>query len=700
MRKYYSFSLTAILLASAAVPAFAQDVQTVPAAGGAQSQQDGVISFTPADFSESRPNTALDMINRLPGFSLESGDNVRGFAGAAGNVLIDGQRPTTKSEGLGDALSRIPIAQVERIDLIRGGAPGIDMQGKNVVANVIRKKADTFQQVAQIGGWMFADTGHTLPYWNYQATRRWGDSQFDVQIARGTSMDDSVGYGWRTRVDAQTDELIRYEAADSEGDGAPYSIRANYKIPFADGRLSLNGLLGTDEFKNESHFISDATDEKFVDRSQNDRGEVGVNWTRPFGDGYELELLGLTKYTQGAGDSTAAFVDGADVLTASFRQEATQGESIGRGVLRYKMSTDLSFEGGGEIAYNFRDQSSRYIQDGVQIPLPLAQVKVEELRGEVFAQSTWRLSPEWSFEGGVRVERSTITQSGDLGKERSFTYPKPRLVATWTPAKDDQVRLLIEREVGQLNFSDFASSVNLSSSVESGGNSDLRPDKTWVYEATYEKRFMEGAAAVLTLRHEDITDVVDLLPFLVDVDTDDDGIDDAQRLVAGPGNIGDGKNDTIALNLTLGLKELGIPGGELKFETEWRNSEVTDPLTGEKRRISGQRPDNLEVSYRHDLPQWNLTYGLAWYRGWEEDYYYLEEIQNLRLHDFSSAFVEWKPDPGFTLRADLQNMDPYKFTIQRQVFAGPRDASPLDYIENERRNSQILGRLTLRWSFG
>jgi hypothetical protein len=31
--------------------------------------------------------------------------------------------------------------------VIRGGAPGIDMQGQTVVANVIRKKVDTFQQV-------------------------------------------------------------------------------------------------------------------------------------------------------------------------------------------------------------------------------------------------------------------------------------------------------------------------------------------------------------------------------------------------------------------------------------------------------------------------------------------------------------------------------------------------------------------------
>ena len=37
-------------------------------------------------------------------------------------------------------LQRIPAASVERIEVIRGSAPGIDMQGQSVVANVVRKK--------------------------------------------------------------------------------------------------------------------------------------------------------------------------------------------------------------------------------------------------------------------------------------------------------------------------------------------------------------------------------------------------------------------------------------------------------------------------------------------------------------------------------------------------------------------------------
>ena len=172
MRSLYSRLLGSVLFAASAAPAMAQEQPQEPAGGASQQ---GVISYTPADFAAARPNTALDMIQRLPGFTFDGGDNVRGFAGAAGNVLIDSQRPTIKTDTLSDTLARITIDQVERIDLIRGAAPGIDMQGRTVVANVIRKKVDTFQQVLALQGFVFMQTGDTIPGWNYQATRRSGD---------------------------------------------------------------------------------------------------------------------------------------------------------------------------------------------------------------------------------------------------------------------------------------------------------------------------------------------------------------------------------------------------------------------------------------------------------------------------------------------------------------------------------------------
>src|SRR5687768_2935394 len=76
--------------------------------------QQGVISYPPSFFADFQPANAGEMIPRIPGFTLDSGDDVRGYAGSAGNVLIDGERPATKTENLDGVLRRIPASRIER----------------------------------------------------------------------------------------------------------------------------------------------------------------------------------------------------------------------------------------------------------------------------------------------------------------------------------------------------------------------------------------------------------------------------------------------------------------------------------------------------------------------------------------------------------------------------------------------------------
>src|SRR5262249_55956118 len=127
---FLAASASAANVASAAAPS------PTPQPKVSSAPEQGVTSYAASYFADARPNTAADMIDRLPGFTLSTGAQVRGYAGAAGNVVIDGERPATKQDDLQIVLRRIPAAQVDRIDVIRGGAPGIDMQGQTVLANV------------------------------------------------------------------------------------------------------------------------------------------------------------------------------------------------------------------------------------------------------------------------------------------------------------------------------------------------------------------------------------------------------------------------------------------------------------------------------------------------------------------------------------------------------------------------------------
>src|SRR3954468_12233306 len=89
---------------------------------------EAVSTYPAAFFADAHPATANDMIGRLPGFNLDNGSGARGFAGSGGNVVVYGKRPAAQSDILNSILSRIPANSVDHIELIRGGAPGIDMQ--------------------------------------------------------------------------------------------------------------------------------------------------------------------------------------------------------------------------------------------------------------------------------------------------------------------------------------------------------------------------------------------------------------------------------------------------------------------------------------------------------------------------------------------------------------------------------------------
>lgn len=71
----------------------------------------GNRKFDPAFFATYAPVTALDMVRRIPGFSIDQREGRRGFGENAGNVLIDGDRPSTKSDDIATILSRIAQAK-------------------------------------------------------------------------------------------------------------------------------------------------------------------------------------------------------------------------------------------------------------------------------------------------------------------------------------------------------------------------------------------------------------------------------------------------------------------------------------------------------------------------------------------------------------------------------------------------------------
>ena len=670
------FTLAA-LLASAAPAALAQTAAT--------SSAQGVISYPQAFFAEQRPVTAYDMVGRLPGFTLDTGDNVRGFEGAAGNVLIDGGRPTSKTDTLDDILRRIPASQVDHIELIRGGAPGIDMQGKSILANVVKVKGGKLQGLVQVGQALGYDGRYKFGV-RVEGSGPAGPGAWEGSLRYGEGIDDGAGEGPHLVLNP-AGVVVQRSDIDSHGAVHQWVGSGAYETPALGGKLRISGRVFDDNYRgNELNWGRFAAP---VLRSSSDRQdrfqtELGANYKRELGPRTSLEILGLRQvedysYTGESRNlpNSSKFTLGKDI-----------SESIVRGVLKFRQSETLSWEAGAEAALNKLDSETSYVENAVAIPLPAANVTVEEKRGEIFVKAVWRPTRTWTVEGSVREEGSAISSDGDVSLEKTLYYTKPRVAATWAPSANTQVRLRFERVVGQLDFDDFVATSTLGTGVITAGNPDLAPEQAWVTEAALEQRFWTKGAAVLTLRHFALTDAIDRAPVF-----GPSGAFDA------PSNIGDGTKDELQLTLTLPLDRF-IPGAQLRGDSTWRRSEVTDPTTGAKREISGLRPLEWEAHFSQDLPQWRATWGVDAFGAWRETYYRFDEISTDKLKTYVTLFAEWKPKPDLLVRAEIQNATARGFRHTRQLYSGPRGANPLTAIDD--RDIQV-GRIfyvRVRKSFG
>lgn len=594
-----------------------------------------VTSYAPTYFTASSPTTALDMVQLLPGFTFDNGSSVRGFGGVAGNVLINAERPASKDDGLNNTLKRIRASSVLRIDVIRGGAPGIDMQGKAIIANVVLR-SDGGGKLLIATSMIAAADGRVTPAARAEGSLRLGKTSVEGSLLLVKGFDDGQGSGPRIRRSANGTITIR----GVETSAAAYAgekLTGAVETPVAGGKLRVSGSLSLSPYHSRTTDDLTAPPGREFERygQGQDTAELGVRYARPLGpklasEIFFLQQLGRSTATDAASAEPSVSAITGDDASDLFGLHKTTGESIVRTKLRYESSKALSIEVGGEGDYNFLTARTSFVQNGLPLVLPAANVHVTEVRGEGFATVVWTATPKLTLEGGLRVEGSKIASTGDVVSSQTFIYPKPRAALTWSPDAAQQVRVRVKREVGQLKFDDFvANSGNISTGAVRAGNPQLNPQTDLVFEGAYERRFWSGGDATVTLRHYALQNVIDRAPVI-----STSGEFDA------PGNIGSGRKDEVACSLTLPTDRLGLKRGLLTGSTTFRSSRVVDPTTLLPRGISDLHPNDWEAHFTQGLPLWKATWGFDAFGQWQSRSYRFNEIDTDKLKTYVEFFDE------------------------------------------------------------
>ncbi len=634
-------------------------------------------------------DNAFDMIGRVPGFQFDGGEeDVRGLAGAGGNVLIDGERPASKSESLEDILKRIPAKAVVQIDIIRGGAPGIDMQGKSVVANVKRAKQGGVSGLAETGV-TIEDRGRIDRHVRLEASKRDGARSIEGAFSLNDFRGDGDGDGARVRLNDAGAPIIESKVRGYFKSRSPdMEASAALGTPLLGGALRLHFTATAD--RNAEGYYDDlvvpGSVETLRDEKDEFEAELAARYTRTLGPRTGLDAIGVAR--GGDTETRSAFDASSPARSSRFSLKKRSSEIVGRATLKHEALPVLSLEAGGEIALNTLRSNTDLTVNGAPQALSAANVTVKEERGEIFSTATWRARPYLTLETGVRIEASSISSEGDVTLAKTLAYVKPRVAAALDLPGDAQVRLRAEYEVDQLSFEDFAASSSLGTGVVVVGNPDLNPERQMVLEAAFEKRFWRDGAFLARYAHAKLQDVTDFAPVVTS-----SGVESVKA------NIGQGDADELELALTLPLQRVGVPGGLLKPSATWTHSRIVDPTTGQERARSSEAPLSWSVVFTQDSPIWPLVWGVEITGDAQSDLFRVGEIVTTKKDPKVELFADIKLPQDWALRVDVRNITKRDEARWREVYVGPRSDNDLNYRDVRTLNQSPELNLRIRKRF-
>jgi len=698
-----------VLTGLLAFPSQAQQADT-PDAGGVESLapqagNTGPQAFAADFFARYNPLSAADMVARLPGFEINDGDDRRGFGATGGNVLINGERPSSKAT-ISEQLKRIPATSVLRLEIISGGGSS-DASGQSRIANVVLKPSSGLSM----------PTSYILGVRQLEYSNRLG---YTLQLSKTLSLAENLelaldlqGPNIRGRtvayegVYAPNGDLTQYRQQYTQSNNISLQLAANLRWrATAQDRINLNALYFPTENSTGIGSVVYAPDDTLLKQTYGradypiyHREELGGDWEHTFSDAFRIKAIALASTsTIDMAQMLTTYLGGAPSNTEVLNTHTHTGETVGRTVATWHVSDAHTLEFGGEGAFNFRETSlglTNQAPGGLPVPVVInvADTRVEETRGEAFVRDVWALSDVVSLTSEVSFEASRIAQSGDAEKQREFTYPKLHLTASWELDTANDIRASVKRDIAQLDFAEFASSFNSIDATTIVGNPDLEPEKAWKARLEWDHRFGKKGAYTLGLFHDAVQDVRDLVVI---------GSNDAY------GNIGNGVRDGVEFRGTLPLDDFGLPSTELRLSGVYQHTRVHDPLTGKTRSFSsgdnsspaprsgssnggppplsvGNRDWGYVFSLRQDIPEWksSLTFSVAR----NADRTEFKRLEDIAISRNDRVDVNWETTaiPGVTLRLGFGNITSPQEIRERTFYIPDRSSGTV--LRTERRSN-------------
>ena len=676
---------------------------------------DSAIVYPSAYFSEYAPVTALDMLNRIPGMEISSiGGSSRGGSsggsfsnvsrggrglgsGSSGTqILINGKRTAGKNNNTETQLRRVDADQVDYIEIIRGTSGDLDVRGSTQIANIVLFEEMSNTSINYEVNANYYSDNNTEPGGSLTYAGQTGDLNFIVNASavpnyNSTQLRENSILPGELPNDFIDEERIR--------DNTTYTLSTNLDYQLnTKSSLRFNALIAEDDDPTEVERLTvDLRGGSLLhDYEREDIPGTKTNWEiggdyeyrRDDGNRFKILVIANKNDTANTRERWDILENGSEEKNLFLDTGSILEERIMRGSYTMNLFGGQDVEVGAERAQTILDSNLALgLLSGSEAPsqafgglspvnIPNANTRVEEVRYEPFAIHNWRISPRMSLETSLVYETSEISMSGDVSNSRDFNFFKPKLDYRFDVTPQLQLRVLIEKVVRQLSFTDFVATSDQDDEDSNtlAGNSNLRPDYWWNYNLLAEYRLPDDQGVVSANfyhhRHKDLLQRIDVSP----------GPND---LRSAAGNIGTGDMQVFEVKGSVRLSRLGMPNVLFTASANVRDSWVKDSFLNETRRFNNYHRGEFNWGFRHDIPQWRLNYGIEMRnridggtKRWD-----IEDIENDHADPYFTGFLEFIAFDDVTFRLDARNLADVQVCRDRIRYVGNIADNILEEVE-------------------
>ena len=687
---------------------------SISAQEASQAEEESSTVVYQADyFDQYQPFSVNDMLARIPGIDLArggGGGSRRGLGAGGDQVLINGRRIAGKGNEGNAQLSRIPATEVEYIEIIRGTSGDLDVRGGNQVINVVLQQAQSSASYAyEINadhyhdgkiqpGAKFSVTGQNrkLNYFlSAEIEPRWEfrdgfESAFDVNGTLANTVDRDEGRdAWPTTLQAN----LGYEFSAQDTANLNLQWNDNAYDSYADRVLT--------DLTADPATRTLERDEIPVDEGS---WEVGGDYMHVFEDGNRWKTLFIANDSDNNSVRSRYQLDGVEreidlylsnmertrerIIRSSYIANLSDAQSIEAGVERAQTILDTSLQLG---LLGSESDGARF---GGLAAVTDTTGTVEEMRYEYFAIHNWQMNEKMSLESTMLYEDSTISQTGSTNRSRSFGFFRPRLDYRYDLTNSVQFRGTVEKVVEQLSFRDFTAGVDSGDDEQNAfeGNSNLRQQQLWRYEANLEYRLPQDAGVINTnLFYEDLQDVIDN----VDVST-------ATEILSARGNAGDGERYGLRLNSSLRLSFINQPQILVTAALNLEESTMVDPfLQRDRERSMRGGGSSYSFGFRHDIPSFNnMNYGVNYRREFYNEFrvYDVDKIEQYPKIGSYFAWAEIQGRGGIVYRFEARDARD-RCRVRTRYTGGTIATGVIDEIEDSCSDTGPVLAIKIRGTF-